>query len=505
MTINIETDVLAGTLLEGPMQERRDRLAALPIKEPRDLSARNRAVALCDSGAFNEIMAMRNGYRSEARGATTPLPSDGVAIGWGLIHGRPTAIASHDFAVAGGSIGSVFADKVVRLQRFAIDNGMPIIYINDSGGARIHEGIEALDGCGRIFAQNVRAKKRVPQISVIMGPCAGAAAYSPALTDWTIMVSGQGRLFLTGPEVVKAATGEDVDPEDLGGAGLHTRDSGVAHLEVADEREALRSVIGLLSFLPQQRGGELPLQAPREPERSVQELADLIPAASHVAFDVRHVLSCIVDGGTTFELSAKFSPSVVTGFARLNGVPIGIVASQPRRRGGILDAKAAQKVARFVRFCGRFGVPITTWVDVPGFIPGAVEERRAVITHGADMLDAYADADAPRLTVIMRKAYGGAYIAMGSRSLGADFTWAWPQSEIAVMGPEGAVGILNRRELAAADDPRAVRTALAAQYRAEVTHPFRAVDAGIVDDVIQPEQTRAALTAALQGLGLGLH
>ncbi len=504
MRIDAEADALSEASFTTPMKERRERLAGLEVKGPRQLSARDRARSLCDNGVFHEVMALREGHRAQDGGSSAALPGDGVAVGWGMVHGRPTAVASHDFTVAGGSIGAVFADKVERLQRFAIDSGMPIVYINDSGGARIHEGIEALHGCGRIFAQNVRAKKYVPQISVIMGPCAGAAAYSPALTDWTIMVAGQGRLFLTGPEVVKAATGEDVDPEDLGGAVLHTRDSGVAHLEVADELEALKTTIGLLSFLPQRRGGELPLQPAREPERDRQDLAGLIPAASQVPFDVRQVLSCIVDGGTTLEVAAKFSPSVVTGFARLNGVPIGIVASQPRRRGGILDAKAAQKVARFVRFCGRFGVPITTWVDVPGFMPGAVEERRAVITHGADMLDAYADAQSPRLTVIMRKAYGGAYIAMGSRSLGADFTWAWPRSEVAVMGPEAAVGILNRRELAAAEDPRALRAELAGRYRAEVTHPFRAVDAGIVDDVIAPEQTRAALIAALQGSGLGL-
>ena len=492
------------TDLSGPMGERQSRLAQLQVKEPRALSARDRARTLCDNDTFQELFALREGYQVAAGGSRVPLPGDGVAVGWGMVHGRPTAIASHDFGVAGGSIGAVFADKVERLQKFAIDSGMPIVYINDSGGARIHEGIEALHGCGKIFAQNVRAKRHVPQVSVIMGPCAGAAAYSPALTDWTIMVRGQGRLFLTGPEVVKAATGETVDPEDLGGAELHTRDSGVAHLDASDEREALTLTAGLLSFLPQRRGGELTLHPAQEPERDVADIHDLIPAASSVPFDVRQVLSCIVDGGSTLEVAGKFSPSVVTGFARLNGVPIGIVASQPQRRGGVLDAKAAQKVARFVRFCGRFGVPITTFVDVPGFMPGAVEERRAVITHGADMLDAYADAKSPRLTVIMRKAYGGAYIAMGSRSLGADFTWAWPRSEVAVMGPEGAVGILNRRELAAAEDPQALRAKLASTYRAEITHPFRAVDAGIIDDVISPEKTRDALIAALRGMGLGL-
>lgn len=487
------------------MRERTRRVSDLQVKPPRQLSARDRARTMCDDGGFHEIAAMREGRRVLADGSAVPLPGDAVAVGWGLVRGRPVAIASHDFSVAGGSIGSVFADKVERLQRFAIDQGMPIVYLNDSGGARIHEGIESLHGCGRIFAQNVRAKKRVPQVSVIMGPCAGAAAYSPALTDWTIMVGGQGRMFLTGPEVVKAATGEDVDPDDLGGARLHTRDSGVAHLETTDEREALQVTADLLGFLPQCHGGDLPLYPSREPEREAADLGRILPAASNLPFDVREALSCILDAGSNLELAGKFSPSVVTGFARLNGVPVGVVASQSRRRGGILDAKAAQKVARFVRFCGRFGVPIVTFVDVPGFMPGAVEERRAVITHGADMLDAYADAEAPRLTVIMRKAYGGAYIAMGSRALGADFTWAWPGAEIAVMGPEGAVGILHRRELAEAEDPKEVRAALAARYRAEVTHPFRAVDAGMVDDVILPSQTREVLIAALRGMGHGLH
>lgn len=489
---------------EGPMEARHARISSLEVKSPRALSARDRARALCDDGVFNEVMALREGRRALSDGAHAPLPGDGVAVGWGLVAGRPTAIASHDFSVAGGSIGSLFADKIERVQRFAIDNGMPIVYINDSGGARIHEGIEALHGCGRIFAQNVRAKTKVPQISVIMGPCAGAAAYSPALTDWTIMVEGQGRMFLTGPEVVRAATGEDVDPEELGGADLHTRESGVAHLQVSDEADALRQTVALLSFLPSHRGGQVPLHPARDPEFDADELEEIVPRAASAPFDVRRALACIVDAGSHLEVAGRFSPSVVTGFARLNGIPIGIVGSQPNRRGGILDAKAAQKVARFVRFCGRFGVPITTFVDVPGFMPGAVEERRAVITHGADMLDAYSDAKAPRLTVIMRKAYGGAYIAMGSRSLGADFTWAWPGAEVAVMGPEGAVGILNRRELAEAEDPRATRAELAARYRAEVTHPFRAVDAGIIDDVIAPEETRSVLSAALRGMGFGL-
>jgi acetyl-CoA/propionyl-CoA carboxylase carboxyl transferase subunit len=503
--VSIDVENLVGSVDCERFTARERRVRQLEVKEPRQHSARDRARALCDDGEFHELMRLREGNHAGRHGQSRPLAGDGVAIGWGLIHGRPTGIVSHDFSVAGGSIGHRFADKVQHLQRFAIDRFMPIVYLNDSGGARIHEGIEALHGCGGIFANNVRAKKRVPQLSVILGPCAGAAAYSPALTDWTIMVRDQGRMFLTGPEVVKAATGEVVDPEDLGGAGLHTSQSGVAHLEAADEQEAFSLVRQLLSYLPQHVGADLPMHPTSDPEESADwELPNLIPSAPNSPFDMRQILACIVDADSHLEIAPRFSPSVLTGFARLGGVPIGIVASQPKRRGGILDAKSAQKAARFVSFCGRFGIPITTFVDVPGFMPGAVEERRAVITHGAQLLEAYIDAEALRLTVIVRKAYGGAYIAMGSRSLGADFTWAWPDAEVAVMGPEAAVGLLHRRDFAEADDAKALRAELASQYRDEVTHPFRAVDAGIVDDVIAPEHTRQHLLAALRSSGLGL-
>lgn len=490
--------------LPTQLTDRISRLERLEVRPPRQFSARARARELCDYKDFHEIMALREGSKTSSQGLVSRLPGDGVAVGWGLIQGRPAAIVSHDFSVVGGSIGVVFADKVQRLQQFAIDHSMPIVYLNDSGGARIDEGIAALHGCGGIFTQNVRAKKRVPQISVILGPCAGAAAYSPALTDWTIMVKQQGRMFLTGPEVVKAATGEEVDPEELGGSQLHTSKSGVAHFEADDESHALTLVKQILSYLPQHVGGELPIHPTSEPDSQASDLKELVPTSTNSPFDMRRVLACIVDGGSHLEVAGNFSPSLLTGFARIGGIPIGIVASQPRRRGGILDAKSAQKAARFVRFCGRFGIPITTFVDVPGFMPGAVEERRAVITHGADLLEAYIDARSLRLTVVVRKAYGGAYIALGSRSVGADFSWAWPNAEVAVMGPEAAVGLMHRRTLAEAADAKAVRAELAATYRLEVTHPFRAVDAGIIDDVIAPEQTRGLLLAALHGTGTGL-
>jgi acetyl-CoA carboxylase carboxyltransferase component len=476
---------------------RRDALLAVPPRPPRTRSARERAEALCDEGSFVELSPFRrakSGY-----GKTEPRDGDGVVTGWGTISGRATVVIAHDFSFAGGSIGSVFADKVTRAQRLALERRCPIVYLNDSGGARIHEGIEALHGCGEIMALNVVARRTVPQISVILGPCAGAAAYSPALTDWTIMVSGQSQMFLTGPEVVRAATGEQIDPESLGGAALHARDSGVAHFEAVDEDEAFAQTRRLLSYLPQAAGDDPLERLPAPPPRArVDALPGIVPAHPGTPFDMRSLLAGILDAGVLFEVMPGIAQSLITGLARLDGVPVGVVASQPARRGGILDCRTAVKGARWVEFCGRFGLPILTFVDVPGFLPGSAEERRGIITHGAGLLAAYVDAKVPKLTVIVRKAYGGAYIAMGSRSLGADLTWAWPGAEIAVMGPEAAVGLLHRRDLAAADDPQATRRRLAAEYRERVTSPFVAAEAGIIDEVILPEDTRERLTGALR-------
>ena len=464
----------------------------------RQMTARERAERICDLGSLFVPASMRRGRAATYGGVSVDRDGDGVVVGLGQVQGRPVVVVSHDFGVAGGSIGSAFADSVVRWQRLAIDIGCPIVYLNDSGGARIHEGIEALDGCGRIFAENIHARDVVPQVSVIMGPCAGAAAYSPALTDWTVMVRGQGQMFLTGPEVVRAATGETVDPEDLGGALLHTKDSGVAHLDVEDELAACAVVRQMLGFLPSRAGGDLPVMEAVPPRLALSVLTSVVPSSPAVPFNMRRVLGAILDGSEDLELMARYGASLLTGFARLDGVPVGIVASQSRRRGGILDAQAAVKGARFVSFCGRFGLPIITFVDVPGFLPGSAEEKRGVITHGAGLLAAYVGARVPKLTVIVRKAYGGAYIAMGSRSLGADFSWAWMGSELAVMGPEAAVGLLHRRELAAAADPRTMRRELAAHYRESVTQPLVAAEAGIVDEVIFPEESRDRLVTALR-------
>jgi acetyl-CoA/propionyl-CoA carboxylase carboxyl transferase subunit len=464
----------------------------LPVKPPRRMPARERARALCDPDTFNEIEPLRR-----ARSGTG-ADGDGVVTGWGKVAGRPTVVIAHDFSNAGGSIGEAFARKVVRAQRLAIERRCPIVYLNDSGGARIQEGIEALNGCGEIMALNVAAQKVVPQISVILGPCAGAAAYSPALTDWVIMVRGSSQMFLTGPEVVRAATGENIDPEDLGGSSVHTRESGVAHLDVADEASALATTRRLLGYMPQSKGGSLPRRVPAPPPAArAQALPHIVPLTPSRPFDMRALLAGMVDAGVIFEVMPHVNRSLLTGFARIDGIPVGIVASQPARKGGILDARTAVKGARFVSFCGRFGIPIVTLVDVPGFLPGSAEERRGVITDGAKLLAAYVDAESPKLTVIVRKAYGGAYIALGSRSLGADMTWAWPDAEIAVMGPEAAVGLLHRRDLARAHDAAALRRTLADDYRTRVTSPLVAAGLGIIDDVILPEETRARLVSAL--------
>jgi acetyl-CoA/propionyl-CoA carboxylase carboxyl transferase subunit len=488
----------AGSSVYAEVHARRAAEPPAP-RAPRTLTARQRAEGLFDQGRFVELQAFRRRRSAAYPGLSPARDGDGVVTGWGHVAARPVAVVSHDFSYAGGSIGAAFAEKVVRLQEFALDARMPIVYLNDSGGARIHEGIEALHGCGRIFALNVRASRLVPQISVVLGPSAGAAAYSPALTDWTLMVRGASQMFLTGPEIVRAAVGEVIDREDLGGSLRHTRESGVAHLDVPTEEDALAVVRRLIGFIPASAGGALPCVAPLLPRESfVAKLDELVPLSPAAPYDMRKVLAAIVDDGDHVELMPRFGPSLLTGFARLDGIPVGLVASQPKSRAGILDSRTSTKAARFVAFCGRFGVPILTFVDVPGFLPGGAEERRGVITHGAELLRAYAEVDVPKLTVIVRKAYGGAYIALGSQSLGAHLTLAWPTAELAVMGPEAAVGLLHRRELAGAHADR--RAALAAEYRRSVTRPFSAAEAGIVDDVVLPGETRSRLSQTLHAL-----
>ena len=470
-------------------ERRKDRFTRIEPRGNRTHSARERAQLLCDPGTFVESAPMRG---HSAVGA-------GVVTGWGLIEERKVAVVSHDANVASGAIGSVMAEAIVKTQRLAIDHRMPIVHLNDSGGARVPDGILALHGCGQIFAHNVESQDIIPQISVILGPCAGAAAYSPALTDWTIMVKDQGHMFLTGPTVVKAATGEDATAEDIGGSGMHTAVSGVAHIEVDSEGEALQAVRRMMSFLPTSVGADHNVLVPKPANAAAANtLGSVVPEKPSEIFDVLDVIKGVLDDSPMLEVMAKHAGSAVTLFGRLDGAPVGVVANQPAVRGGILDSKTSVKIARFVEFCGRFGIPIITFVDVPGFLPGTVEESRGVITHGAKVLKAYSKAASPRLTVILRKAYGGAYIAMGSTSLGANAAWAWSNAEIAVMGPRGAVGLLNRRELAASDDPEALRESLAATYREDVARPYLAAENGIIESVIHPEETRTMLLSALR-------
>lgn len=471
--------------------KRRERFARVEPRGARVHTARERAELLLDDGTFVELAPLR---------AAQPGAGSGVVTGWGLVDGRPVVVACHDAAIASGAIGAVMAEAICNAQRFAIDKGFPIVYVNDSGGARVPDGILALHGCGEIFALNVEAQDRIPQISVILGPCAGAAAYSPALTDWTIMVKGHGHMFLTGPDVVRAATGEDATADEIGGSGMHTRTSGVAHLEVETEVEALESVRHLLSYLPSNADAPLPVTnaVPVNPI-SADALPTVVPEKASVIFNMHDVIDGVLDNGARLELMPEYAASAVTVFGRIEGRPVGVVANQPAVRGGILDSKNSVKIARFVEFCGRFGIPIVTLVDVPGFLPGTVEEGRGIITQGAKVLKAYVGAKKSlRLTVVVRKAYGGAYIAMGSTSLGADAAWAWSNAEIAVMGPGGAVGLLHRRALAAADDPTALRDELAAEYRENVARPYVAAEAGIIEDVIHPEETRERLVAAMR-------
>lgn len=473
------------------LQRRAERAVRVEPRGRREHTARERAEMLLDAGTFVEMTPMRS-----SGGA-----GSGVVAGWGLVDGRPVVVASHDAAVASGAIGPVLAEGVMKAQRLAIERGYPIVYVNDSGGARIHDGIFALHGCGGIFKLNVEAQQVVPQISVIVGPCAGAAAYSPALTDWTIMVREQGHMFLTGPEIVRAATGEDATAEAIGGADMHAIESGVAHLAVDSEAEALDAARRLLSFLPSHKGGTQNVQEARPADEvAAQALPHLVPEKSSIVFDMHELLDGVLDAGDRLELMPDHGRSMLTVLGRLDGRPVGVVANQPAARGGILDAISAVKAARFVEFCSRFGLPVVTFVDVPGFLPGTVEERRGVITHGAKMLKAYAEATSPVLTVVVRKAYGGAYIAMGASSLGADASWAWASSEIAVMGPGGAVALLHRRALQAAEDPAELRDRLAAEYRENVARPYLAAEAGIVDDVILPEETRSTMVETLRML-----
>ena len=465
------------------------------------LTARERLDLLLDEGSFQE-MGMFVTPRAAAFGNDKQTYyGDGVVTGYGTVNGRLVYVYSQDFTVFGGSLGEAHAEKIVRLLDHAMKNGAPVIGLNDSGGARIQEGVVSLGGYADIFLRNTMASGVVPQISAIMGPCAGGAVYSPALTDFIFMVKDTSYMFVTGPDVVKAVTHEDVTFEQLGGAMVHNEKSGVAHFATENEEHCISLIRRLLTYLPQNNMEEPPfLQPTDDPLRADEALDSIIPDQSSKPYDMKEIIHRVVDDAEFLEVHEHYAQNIIVGFARLNGRVVGLVAQQPMVLAGVLDINASVKSARFVRFCDCFNIPIVTFEDVPGFLPGIREEHGGTIRHGAKLLYAYCEATVPKITVITRKAYGGAYDVMNSKHIRGDLNYAWPNSEIAVMGPDGAVNIIYREEIAKAVDPAAVRQKLAQEYRDHFSNPYVAAGRGFVDDVIEPHQTRAKLIAGLEML-----
>ena len=464
--------------------------------------ARERVDFLLDPGSFNELDLLAR-HRAHAAGLEEHPYTDGVITGWGTIHGRKVFVFSQDFTVFGGALGEVFAEKIHKLMDVALKVGAPVIGLNDGAGARIQEGVVSLASYGGIFYRNVLASGVVPQISVVLGPCAGGAVYSPAMTDFIFMVRESSHMFITGPDVVRTVTGEDVTLEELGGAMSHATKSGVATFVAADEKACLEDVRYLLSFLPSNNLEDPPaFESGDDPERLCPALVDLMPDTANKPYDMKKVITTVVDDGEFFEYFPHWAGSIVCGFARLDGHPVGIVGNQPMVLAGVLDIDSSEKAARFVRTCDAFNIPIVTFVDVPGFLPGVDQEYGGIIRHGAKLLYAYCEATVPRIQVITRKAYGGAYVVMNSKSIGADLAYAWPSAELAVMGPQGAVEILYRRELQQAADPPARRAELVAEYTEKYANPYSAAERGYVDDVIDPAETRVKLIAGLRMLQL---
>ncbi len=464
-------------------------------------TARERIAMLLDEGSFVELDELAR-HRSTNFGLEQTRPyGDGVVTGYGTVDGRPVCVFSQDFTVFGGSLGEVFGEKIVKVMDLAMKTGCPVIGINDSGGARIQEGVVALGLYADIFYRNVRASGVIPQISLVLGPCAGGAVYSPAITDFTVMVDGTSHMFITGPDVIRTVTGEDVQMEELGGARTHNTRSGNAHYLAADEADAIDYVRALLSFLPSNNVDDPPaVDAPAVLEPSDDDLAldALIPDSANQPYDMHTVIETVVED--FLEVQPLYAQNIVVGFGRVEGRPVGVVANQPMHLAGCLDIAASEKAARFVRTCDAFNLPVITFVDVPGFLPGTDQEWGGIIRRGAKLIYAYAEATVAKVTVITRKAYGGAYDVMGSKHLGADLNFAWPTAQIAVMGAQGAVNILYRGELAASDDPTALRAELIREYEDTLANPYVAAERGYVDAVIAPSQTRAQVTRALRAL-----
>ena len=467
----------------------------------RKLTARERLEILLDTGTFVEIEGHRR-HEATTFGMGRRRPAtDGVVAGWGRIDGRAVFVYAHDFRIFGGSLGKAHAEKIHKVMDLAESAGCPLISLNDGAGARIQEGVTALAGYGGIFSRNVRASGVIPQISVMLGPCAGGAAYSPALTDFVFMVRDISQMFITGPDVVEAVTAEQVSHDELGGAEVHAAKSGVATCFYEDERSCLEDVRHLVSLLPS-NNQELPpaVEADDPADRANESLADLVPVAGNQSYDTHDVIAEIVDDGDYFELHQQWATNVICALTRIDGQVVGVIANQPAAMAGALDINASEKAARFVQTCDAFSIPLVTLVDVPGFLPGTDQEHNGIIRHGAKLLHAYCAATVPRIQLIVRKAYGGAYIVMDSRSIGADLSFTWPSNEVAVMGAEGAANVIFRKEISGAQDPEAVRAARTEEYRSELMHPYYAAEHGLVDDVLEPGETRRVLAESLSVL-----
>ena len=474
------------------------------IKKQHDsgkLTARERIDALLDEGSFVEIDAFVSHRCIEFGMDKVEAPGEGVVTGYGTVDGRLVYVYSQDFTVVGGSLGEMHAKKICKVMDMAAKMGAPIIGMNDSGGARIQEGIDALSGFGEIFYRNTINSGVIPQISVIMGPCAGGAVYSPAITDFIFMVDKTSKMFITGPQVIQSVTGEEVSAEDLGGSKVHASKSGVCHFTAASDEECIESIKTLLSYLPSNNLEEAPYEMPTdEINRLSEKLTTIVPDNPNQAYDVKEVIAEIVDDGRFFEVHKDFAQNIVVGYARMNGSSVGIVANQPKVKAGALDIDASDKAARFIRTCDSFNIPLITLTDTPGYFPGVSQEQGGIIRKGAKLLYAYSEATVPKINVIIRKAYGGAYIAMSSKHLATDIVMAWPTAEIAVMGAEGAANIIFKNDIKNSDDPIATRADKVQEYRDRFATPFAAAARGYVDDVIEPDSTRPRIIAALEML-----
>jgi acetyl-CoA carboxylase carboxyltransferase component len=464
------------------------------------LTARERIDLLMDKGSFREVDPFVK-HRTHDFGLNEQrFMGDSVVTGWGTVEGRLVYVFSQDFTVFGGSLGEVHAEKVCKIMDMAMKNGAPLIGLNDSGGARIQEGVVALGGYADIFLRNTMASGVIPQISAIMGPCAGGAVYSPALTDFIFMTRGTSYMFVTGPDVVKTVTHEEVTQEELGGAGVHSETSGVCHVAADSEADTLFLIRKMLGYLPQNNMEDPPFVAGDDPLRMNEGLNTIVPDDANKPYDIKEAIRMTMDNGQFFEIHENYAQNIVVGFARLGGHSVGIVANQPAILAGVLDIDASEKGARFVRFCDAFNIPIITFEDVPGFLPGTVQEHNGIIRSGAKLLYAYCEATVPKLTVVTRKAYGGAYCVMSSKHIRSDVNLAWPSAEIAVMGPDGAVSIIFRKELAKAKDPVQRKAELVEEYREKFASPYVAAERGYIDDVIEPKETRPRLINALEML-----